>query len=294
MKKALTLFFIYLLFFIQAVFPQPQSQGRSNPRTNNSPDSVNEAFSGMDRAFAEIEDPSLEDAYYLGRAAAASILAAYKPYNEKPELTLYLNKICQAILINSPQIELFNGCHVLILDTQEYNAFSTPGGHIFLTRGFVEAAGSEDMLAAVIAHELAHIMLKHGINIIKEMSFIDDAAATANRASDLTRSNSAARLMSFRNSVSTMFDTIVKNGYSQPQELEADREAIILLVVAGYDPQALLEVFRVLQKMENAQSGGFFSTHPSAGERIANVERWIAGRQVRDTSSYRESRFMNK
>jgi Zn-dependent protease with chaperone function len=54
------------------------------------------------------------------------------------------------------------------MNTGEINAFATPGAHIFLTRGLAECAGSEDALAAVIAHELAHIQLRHAEAIIKD------------------------------------------------------------------------------------------------------------------------------
>src|SRR5215469_12178386 len=71
----------------------------------------------------------------------------------------------------------FNGFYVMILDTMQFNAFASPGGHIFLTRGLVEATTSEDMLAALIAHEMAHIQLKHGLNLISSMDITNQASA---------------------------------------------------------------------------------------------------------------------
>jgi predicted Zn-dependent protease len=241
-------------------------------------------------------EPTPQDVYFLGRAVAANILALYKPYTANTALTNYVNLICQAIVINSPQPEIFNGYHVLILDSPEFNAFASPGGHIFITRGLVESTVSEDMLAAVIAHELAHIMLKHSVNIIGSMRFNDEMTGVGDRASGFAGRDSAAaqRLLVFRDSVTAMIDAILKNGYSQEQELEADREAIILLAASGYNPLAILDVLKVLQSTENSQRAGLNTTHPSARERIANVERWIGGRQVRDNSSFRAPRFRNK
>jgi predicted Zn-dependent protease len=251
----------------------------------------------METAFAEMDtEITPQDAYFLGRAVAANILSIYKPYTENPALTKYVNLICQSIVINSSQIEIYNGYHVLILDTPEFNAFATPGGHVFITRGLVESTISEDMLAAVIAHELAHIMMRHGINMINNMRFNDEMTGIADRAFDFIGGNSAAarRLAVFHNSVSKMIDTMVINGYSQAQEFEADREAIILLAASGYNPLAILDVLKVLQNMESTQRTGLNTTHPSAWERIENVEKWIGSRQVRDMSSYREPRFRNK
>jgi len=294
MKKSFALLFVFGLFFIRTVYPRGQSQtSNTPPRANSTQSSIDDAFFEMERALMENEaETTPQDEYLLGRAVAANILAIYKPYSAKPEMTNYVNLICQAIVINSPNPEIFNGYHVLILDSPEFNAFASPGGHIFITKGLVGLTSSEDMLAAVIAHELAHIMLKHSVNTINTMKFIDEMAAIANRASGFAgRDSSAQRLLVFRDSVGTMMDTIFINGYSQEQELEADQEAIILLAASGYNPMAILDVLKALQNTENSQSGGWNATHPSARERIANVGIWIGSRQVRDNSSFRALRF---
>jgi len=232
------------------------------------------------------------DAYYLGRAVAANILASYSLY-DKPELTEYLNRICQALVINSPRQTPYKGYFVMLLDSNEYNAFATPGGHIFITRKLAESASSEDMLAAIIAHELAHIMLRHGISIINESKFENEMTALAdmmaNRAAG--QSAEAARAASFRDSISRNIDVLIKSGYSQTQEFEADNEAVVLLANAGYDPNALLEVFRILQKARNSQNSGLFSTHPSPEHRIANLERLKF--RANNTLQYRLQRFKN-
>jgi predicted Zn-dependent protease len=230
------------------------------------------------------------DAYYLGRAAAANILAVYKPYTRNAEWTQYVNRICQTLAINSSQPVAYNGYHVIILDTAEINAFATSGGHIFITKGLMEAAASEDMLAAVIAHELAHIILKHSVDIINEVRFTDDMMAVADRAAGIAARNSvnAGQLLYFRESITKMVDTLMKNGYSQTQEFNADWEAMVILAYAGYDPAALIEMLRVLQKVPS-QRGGLYTTHPSPQERITNLEKLRY--RVTDTRKYRVPRF---
>ncbi|MDR0497651.1 MAG: M48 family metalloprotease [Treponema sp.] len=298
MKKIFTLLCI-CGFLVQTAFidGQPRSSNNPSPGLNRAQGFMNDAMSEMDRAFAEAEsEPTHEDKYFLGRAVAASILSSYKPYIGNPALTRYLNLICQAIVIHSPEIELFNGCFVDILDTNELNAFASPGGHIYITRGLVESTKSEDMLAAIIAHELAHIKLKHGINIINDLRIINEANLLADRAAELAgRDNPAVRrLMLFRGSVAAIIDTLMVNGYSQSQELEADREAMALLAASGYDPRALPEVLRVLLDSRNSINMKLNTTHPSPEERILNVNMWLRSYQVEDTRSYRESRFRNK
>ena len=267
------LFLIILCFLILPVYIEGQS------------------FNGFNTANDEI---NLIDAYYLGRAVAANILSHYKPYTRNQEATQYLNRICQTLVINSSRPPVFNGYYVMILDSNEFNAFATPGGHIFVTKRLIEAAGSEDMLAAVIAHELAHIMLKHGITVINETKVENEMAAIAGWAAGTAAGNSpSARLAAnFRNSISKTVDVLMKNGYSQTQEFEADREAMDLLFKAGYDPAAVIDMLKVLQQFQGSQSGGFFTTHPLPIMRIANLENWPF--PVRNTTrQYRTARFKN-
>jgi Zn-dependent protease with chaperone function len=226
-------------------------------------------------AFADgSDDFTLQDAYYLGRAVAATLLSSNRPYLQNQEATQYVNRICQALVINSPQPEIFKGYFVLILDSNEINAFASPGGHIFVTKRLIELCTSEDMLAAVIAHELAHVMLRHSIEIINatkfeaEMSSIADwASSTAGRTSP-----EAARAANLRNSVSSTIDALMSNGYSQQQEYNADLEAVVLLASAGYDPKAMRSVLDLLQRSTPQRVSGLYSTHPSPGLRINNIQ----------------------
>jgi predicted Zn-dependent protease len=254
-----------------------------------------DAIYRMERSFLEQEATSVVDAYYLGRAVAANIIAAYRPYTGNSELTRYLNMICQTIVINSAYPDLFNGYHVIILDSQDYNAFASPGGHIFITKGLVESTTSEDMLASIIAHELAHIMLKHGQTIIEDLRLHDEMSAMADQAIQFAGNSASARRLSyFRNSVAATVDALIKNGYSQEQEFDADAGAVVLLSAAGYNPIAFIEMLKVLQSVESSQKGGFSSTHPKAELRLENVDKFVNQYRIQDTRSFRTTRFKNK
>jgi predicted Zn-dependent protease len=252
--------------------------------------SIDNALSSMDgTANAMDGEFTLQDEYYLGRAVAANILAVYKPYTQNPELTQYLNRICQTIVINSSRPVLFNGYHVMILDSSEYNAFASPGGHIFITKKLVETAASEDMLAAIIAHEVAHIILKHSIALIEEMRFTGEMSTIAGRAANIA--GAGRTLGYFRDSVSTAMDVMMKNGYSRAQEFNADWEAMALLTNSGYNPTALVDMLKILQRVQRSQSGGFNTTHPSPAERIAHAEKLSYRITPPDTSRFRLLRF---
>ena len=296
MKKLLAFLCLSGFFCVQIAYLEAQAGANPFPGRNWEQGFIDEAFAEMERVFAEIEtEPTPEHLYFLGRAVAANILATFEPYTGNPELTDYLNFICQALLVSVPQIQFFDDAYVLLLDSSELNAFTSPGGHIFITKGLVGVTRSEDELAAIIAHELAHIKLKHASSLIAEMGFAADVAAMANRAADFTGRDSPAvqRLMSLRDSVSVVIDTLMRNGYSQFQEFEADEEALVLLALSGYYPRALVQVLEILQKIPNSENLSLNTTHPSPSERIANIERILAGRQFRDTSSYRAYRFIS-
>ncbi|MDR2952469.1 MAG: M48 family metalloprotease [Treponema sp.] len=294
--------FLFICFLLPAI--AIWGQGCATVSTEDAVNAVKKdpqgAVNAMNEALNRMEKlqqgSSPEDDYYLGRAVAANILAMpdYQAYTANADLTAYVNKICQALVINSSSPSSFNGYHVMLLNSQEYNAFATPGGHIMLTKTLVEAAASEDALAALIAHELSHIILRHAAEIIQGVELTSQMGDLANKALDMSGSSAAQRTQALRQLLSPVLDTIVKNGFSQSQEYEADNKALELLDAAGYDPKGLLDMLQVLQQVQGSKSGGFNKTHPSPRDRIANVNRSIGKYQANTTQSYRAQRFKVK
>jgi len=221
------------------------------------------------------EDITPEQEYYIGRAVAANLLGRYKLYTRNQNLTTYLNKICAAIAINSPQPDIYNGYHVAILDTDEINAFATSGGHIFVTRGIIGAADTEDGLAGIIAHEIAHIQLRHGINAIKSSRKTQAWLVTGTAISGVAGGTDVKQLTDALNeSFMEFVQTLVSNGYSKAQEFDADNKAIALMASAGYNPAGLTKMLMALGHFQKPDSG-FGKTHPSPEERIANAQKSI-------------------
>jgi predicted Zn-dependent protease len=240
------------------------------------------------------EDITPEQEYYIGRAVAANILASYKVQTNRPALTAYTNRICNALVINSVRPEIFNGYHVNILDTDEINAFATPGGHIFLTRGIINyAVTSEDTLASVIAHEIAHIQLQHGLKAIKNNRRTQAALSTVSVAgAAVTESSDLSEIVdSFNSSINDMVTTLLTNGYSRAQELDADSVAMSLMSLAGYEPASLIDMLKVLEKNQSNHPGGFNRTHPTPTQRITSAEKTAGKYKVEDTRSYRQTRY---
>lgn len=238
-----------------------------------------------------LETITPENEYYIGRAVAATILTNYKTYSA-PITESYLNKICNTIVINSSNSEPFNGYHVKILDSTEVNAFATSGGHIFITRGLLDCTDSEDSLAGVIAHEIAHVQLQHSLKAIKTSRW-KDAGLDAGTAALAVSTDSAKNASALKNMVGDVVTDLVNNGYSQSQEFDADTRALTLMADAGYNPKAMLDMLNQLKaNSENQSSKGMFKTHPTPDKRIDNVNKSLKSVTIpKDTTSYRKSRF---
>jgi predicted Zn-dependent protease len=252
-----------------------------------------DAISISSRAAASAaEEITPEQEYYIGRAVAANILGSYRIWNGNPRMTAYVNRICSAIVINSPRPEIYNGYHVALLDSNEINAFATSGGHIFITRGLISSARSEDALAGVIAHEIAHIQLQHSIKAIRTSRITQALMVTGTSAAGAAAGYNVNELTDiFNETIGDIVSTLVNNGYSQTQEFEADSTALALLAGAGYNPSGLTDMLRELERTQSARPGGFNKTHPTPARRLANAEREIGKHQVTDNSASRRARF---
>jgi len=240
------------------------------------------------------EDITPEQEYYIGRSVAAQILTVYKIWDEDPEFTTYLNLICNAIVLNSPKPELYNGYHVAILDSDEINAFATSGGHIFVTRGLINIAKSEDALAGVLAHEIAHVQLKHSIRSIKTSRITKALLLTASAGAVTVKGIDVDELVDILNeSVGEIIQTMVNSGYSREQEYEADRAAMYLMSYAGYHPSGMIDMLQDLKSSHTA-GRGFGRTHPAPIQRIYYAARILERFSVGRYKYVRWERFKNE
>jgi predicted Zn-dependent protease len=308
-RKSLVLFFCLTLFssvFVLNAEGQGDTKGKTSapgapaiPKSspNSMPQDLGSALNQLNNAITTEgeEDFTPEDSYHLGRAVAANVLLTYRVW-DNPALVQYLDKILAAIVVNSPKPEIFAGYHVILLDTNEANAFATPGGHILVSRGLISLADSEDALAAVIAHEVGHIQLQHSETIIKELRIEQSLIDTSSRANEIATRNMSKedKKKLFNNSVRGLVDTMMRNGYSQKQEFEADTYALSLLTATGYDPRSFVDVLRSMEKYLPSHPGGLSSTHPAPALRIDNIESQAKVLQTIDTRSFRKGRFKNK
>ena len=257
-----------LAAFVQGTVPADGLDGfrKIAGSVQNAGNEVSKASSSI---AAVTEEITPEQQYYIGRAVAGTVLKNYKLYDNKAA-TAYANKICAAITQASDMPLLYKGYYVGILDTDEVNAISSPGGHILITRGLMECAGDEDALAAVIAHEIAHIQLGHSVKAIKSNRATNELIKAV--GDELPHSGNARILADLGVNVDVMVEELATSGYSKTQEFQADKKALSLMSDAGYDPQAMQDMLNLLKLKEEGQTTGFCKNHPDAASRIKNIK----------------------
>jgi predicted Zn-dependent protease len=153
---------------------------------------------------------------------------------------------------------------VTILDSAEVNAFALPGGYIYVTRGILALANDKSELAAVLAHEIAHVVLKHArarTNRIRTTEIVDKVVTGVFGADPSTDQSSNRARLSLA-------------AFSQAQELAADKEGILIAGKAGFDPHAAARFLGAMGRFAQFTAGGaeqgddFLSSHPSTPDRI--------------------------
>lgn len=238
-----------------------------------------------------------ENEYYLGRAVGATILGKYKVY-ENEAASHYVRLIGQACAQASDLPVTFKGYSFELLDSEEINAFAAPGGFIFITRGMLKLCRSEDDLAAVLAHEVGHVQLKHGVNAISKGRTMEagrilvsvgvNQLGSASLINDLDQLNKLTEV--FGGSIGDIVTELTLKGYSRDQEYEADKVAMTILGRLGYDQNSLLRVLEVMEKKVHKGGPGFGSTHPPPEDRLKAASKYATAK-AKPAPAARASRF---
>ncbi|MCX8012770.1 MAG: M48 family metalloprotease, partial [Rectinema sp.] len=203
----------------------------------------------------------------VGRVVAAAVLAKYPVYDQ-PELAAYVNKIGQGLAFFSDRPNLLGGYHVIILDSSEVHAIAAPGGYLLITRGLLRLIESEDMLAALLAHEISHVALGHGLASLTSRRMGELAAyyaAISAMATDQGNRESAALLQA---AMRDFVDLVSVQGYSQAMEFEADAATVRILAAAGYRPMAIGMLVQALEQSDSEEVRQYSMLHPLPEDRL--------------------------
>jgi predicted Zn-dependent protease len=207
----------------------------------------------------------------LGKQASSALEAKEKLVND-PELLSKINNIAQKLgsVTERPKIKYT----VKVIERQVPNAFTFPGGFIYLTKGLIDITDSEHEIAAVLAHEIAHNVLRHALKAMEAERKWTPAIIAAIVGSVASSGEIARQLPLF---VGSLIESVML-GYSRKFEQEADVYGLNYLIKAGFNPVGMLTVFEKLERIETLSYGGqtiwqaYISTHPGLSDRISWVK----------------------
>lgn len=192
------------------------------------------------------------------------------PLCNAPKVDAYLTQLGMRLAAKLPTGGVQYPFEFHCVNDKALNAFALPGGYVFINRGAIEAADNESQLAGVMAHELAHVALRHGTN---QATKAQAAQGILGIASGIFGGSTGGALL-------TELGAFAAGGvllrYSRTAESQADVMGTQVLYDAGYDPRALAQFFEKLE----AESKGkipaeFFSDHPNPEHRVERVDEEI-------------------
>ena len=184
-----------------------------------------------------------------------------------PDLNARIDRIAEPIF---QQARLMRGdvtYRIKILDDKDVNAFSLPGGWIYLNSGLINKAGpDDDAIAAVIGHESSHVVLRHAV---KQITDSQDKGILVDILGIVTRTGDAYQAVS-------MVYELDQLHYSRKDEYEADKYGLMFSYNAGFDPYGMPRFFQVLADSDKTGTPAPWSVdHPITRNRIARVNALI-------------------
>ncbi len=205
----------------------------------------------------------------IGRQYAMEI-DAVAPMVTDPMVVAYVNRIGQKLVRNSDARIPFT---IKVLNSEAINAMALPGGYLYVDSGLILACGSEDELAGVMAHEIAHVTAHHAAREMTKMDYM----AVGSIPMMLFGQGLWAGYGVYQGTQLAMPVGLLE--FSRRHEAEADYLGVQYMYRAGYDPQGMVSIFEKLDALEKQRRNAIpvvFRAHPATAERIRAVQREIA------------------
>jgi predicted Zn-dependent protease len=217
-----------------------------------------------------VATPGEDEEREMGHDVAATLLGA-SPLLADAAVQKYVNRVGLWVALQGSRPTL--PWRFAVIDNPNVNAFATPGGYVFITRGLLERMGSEAELAGALAHEIAHVEKFHHLNAMKKdarMRLLGRAGSAA-----MSRGGTDAEVAQRLSQVAGMAKGLYTRGLDKADEYEADRVGAILAARAGYDPYGLAQVLQTLDAVspESSQFALLFKTHPKPADRLAALDK---------------------
>jgi metalloendopeptidase OMA1, mitochondrial len=206
----------------------------------------------------------------LGAQAYQEVLSKEKIYHA-PEAVQAVTTLGERIAKAAAHPE-YRWQFTVLDDPKQANAFALPGGKVAVYTGLFPVAQNTAGLAAVVGHEVGHVLAHHAAERMSQGLLLQIAASGLSVAL-------GARDPATRDAVMQAFGLGAQYGvllpFSRAQESEADRIGLILMAKAGYDPHAAIDLWRRFEARGTGAPPEFLSTHPSYGTREQDIASWL-------------------
>lgn len=208
----------------------------------------------------------------MGLQAQPQMIQQFGGMDPDPEAQALVDIVGERLVRNSFAVKSeYPFEFTLLADDQTINAFALPGGPVFITAALFNQLETEGQLAGVLGHEIGHVIARHGAQRIAKQELTEGlTGAVVMAACDGGRGCQGTARMA------QMVGGLVNMKYGRGDELESDALGLDIMVEAGYDPSSMIRVMEILASGSGARQPEFMSTHPDPGNRIGEIEDFLA------------------
>ena len=204
----------------------------------------------------------------IGRQSAREAERSLQMLNDR-QATSYIESLGKSLARYAPNNNSAYVYQFKIVNDTAINAFALPGGFLYVNRGAITAADNEAQIAGVIAHEIGHVVMRHGTH---QASRAYLAQAPLAVLGGVVGGNAIGSVMG---AVGGLGMNLLFLRYSRDMETQADLIGTQILHDAGYEPKAMVEFFEKIQAESKGRASQFVSDHPNPENRISNVQHEI-------------------
>jgi len=221
----------------------------------------------------------------LGQETAAEV-RKQRTIIKDPTLTAYVNEVGKRLMASKEATASGFPFSFEVVADPSINAFALPGGPMFINTGLLRAVDNEAQLAAVMGHEMSHVILRHGTNQLSKDNFIE---LFANLGGQIAGSSGGMWGQLTQLGINLGANSAILE-FSRTAETQADIMGSHLMAEAGYDPMEMAKFFDKLNAEGGSKSIEFLSDHPNPGNREKNIEQ-EAARLPEQTYGYQTGKF---
>ncbi len=217
---------------------------------------------------------SISQEIKLGKQASKEVEKEMKVVNI-PMVRDYINYLGNRLASHS---DLKIAYHFGVIEDEEINAFSLPGGYVYVFTGLIDATENESELAGVIGHEIGHIASRHATELLSMQKGINIFASILFNVLGVRITGTQAQLANITATLGVLH-------YNRSQEKEADDLGLKYMMKAGYNPYSMITFFYKLKKIHKEKPNiltKILSTHPVTDERIERIKREIENMHINE------------